>query len=208
MPKARECVQFARSPIFHSHYRACYHVAMDLLVYPDEEGWCAQIGGKRFRCAIGHGGIRPAEEKREGDGATPIGRWPLRSLLYRPDKGVPPETSLPASPISQQDGWCDDPASDQYNRPVNLPFPASHEKLWREDGLYDLLVTLAHNDDPPQPGMGSAIFLHCASEDLKPTEGCVALRRRDLEEALALLKPGASVVVMAEAPAETTPSSS
>lgn len=173
---------------------------MDLLVFPTEDGWCAEIGGKRFRCAIGYGGIRPADEKREGDGATPIGRWPVRSLLFRPDKGRPPATELTATPISQQDGWCDDPASEDYNRPVTLPFSASHEKLWRDDGVYDLLVVLAHNDDPPRPGAGSAIFLHCARDDFKPTEGCVALQRPDLEEVLGLLRSGDAVVVMAEAP--------
>src|SRR5690554_715471 len=85
--------------IFHLGACACYHVAMDLLVFPDDDGWCTEVAGKRFRCAIGHGGIRPAEEKREGDGATPLGRWPLRSLLYRADRGVPPPTWLTASPI-------------------------------------------------------------------------------------------------------------
>ncbi|HLW27383.1 MAG TPA: L,D-transpeptidase family protein [Kiloniellales bacterium] len=170
---------------------------MDLLVYPHEEGWCAEIAGERFPCAIGRGGIRSAEDKREGDGATPLGRWPLRSLLYRPDRGAPPRTALPTTPISPEDGWCDDPASDAYNRPVRLPFAPSHEKMWREDGLYDLVVVLSHNDSPPRPGMGSAIFLHCASEDLKPTEGCVALRRPDLERVLGLFEPEDAVVVLA-----------
>lgn len=170
---------------------------MDLLVYPHDGHWLAEVAGKRFRCAIGHGGVKPAEEKREGDGATPLGRWPLRHLLYRPDRGGPPQTALKVSPIEQTDGWCDDPASKDYNRPVKLPFPFSHEKLWRDDGLYDLLVVLGHNDSPPVPGLGSAIFLHCAGPNLEPTEGCVALPRRDLEEVLELLDPEGAVVVTA-----------
>lgn len=173
---------------------------MDLLVFPRDDGWCAQIADKRFPCAIGYGGVRSATEKREGDGATPLGRWPLRRLLYRPDRGDRPRTSLPTLPIRRQDGWCDDPAFEDYNRPVRLPFPGSHEKLWREDGHYDLLAVLGHNDSPPQPGMGSAIFLHCASPDLKPTEGCVALLRPDLEEVLALVAPDSSVIVTATPP--------
>lgn len=173
---------------------------MDLLVFPHEGGWTAEIGGRRFACAIGRGGLRPAAEKREGDGATPLGRWPLRRLLYRPDRGGPPATALPLAALAPDDGWCDDPASADYNRPVRLPFAAGHEKLWREDGLYDLIGVLAHNDDPPRPGAGSAIFLHCARPDLGPTEGCVALARADLEAVLARLAPGDAVTVLAEAP--------
>ncbi|MDF2095431.1 L,D-transpeptidase family protein [Aquibaculum arenosum] len=174
---------------------------MDLLVYPENDCWVARIGEQRYRCAIGRGGILPAAEKREGDGATPLGRWPLRRLLFRPDRGEAPQTALPSAPLSQRDGWCDDPERTEYNQPINLPFPGHHEVLWRQDGLYDLLVVLGHNDNPPRPGSGSAIFLHCAHEDYAPTEGCVALQRSDLEQVLAQLQPGDAVEVLAEAPA-------
>ena len=82
--------------------------------------------------------------------------------------------------ISQSAGWCDDASDPGYNKPVRLPSKARHERLWREDGLYDLIVPLGYNDDPAVPGLGSAIFLHCARPDYGPTEGCVAVARADL----------------------------
>lgn len=171
---------------------------MDLLVTPEREGWAARWGARRWRCAVGRGGLIPADEKREGDGATPVGRWPLRRLLYRPDRESPAGLHLPAAPIAPDDGWCDDPGHPAYNRPVALPFPAGHERLWRDDALYDLVVVLGHNDDPPRPGAGSAIFLHCARPDWGPTEGCVALAHEDLRRLLAEAGPGDAVLVSDE----------
>jgi L,D-peptidoglycan transpeptidase YkuD (ErfK/YbiS/YcfS/YnhG family) len=141
--------------------------------------------GGEARCALGRSGVTPASLKREGDGASPLGSWPMRQIFFRPDRLDRPETALPADPMIPEAGWCDDPASPLYNRPVILPFAASHEQLWREDHVYDLIVVLGHNDDPPIPGMGSAIFLHIAREDFSPTEGCIACTLPDL---LALLK--------------------
>ena len=139
--------------------------------------------GGAFRCALGRGGIRP--DKREGDGATPVGCFTLRRVLYRPDRLAPPETALPVAAIGPADGWCDDPADPAYNCPVSLPHPASHEEMWRQDGLYDVVVVIGHNDDPVMPGLGSAVFMHVAKPDYEPTSGCVALALPDL---LALLK--------------------
>ena len=133
---------------------------------------------RRARCALGRGGIRA--DKREGDGATPAGLFPLRGVLYRADRMARPKTRLPVRMIGPRDEWCDDPASEHYNRGVRLPFAASHERLWRGDHLYDLVVILGHNDAPPKPGMGSAIFIHVATAHYAPTAGCIALRRRDL----------------------------
>lgn len=149
-----------------------------------------QAGDRLFSCAVGRGGLAPAADKREGDGVSPIGVWPLRNLLYRPDRGEAPRTALPSRTITPQDGWCDAPGHPDYNRLVQLPFAASHEVLWREDGLYDLVVVLGHNDDPPVSPLGSAIFLHLAKPDYDPTEGCIALARPDLEAVLALARPG------------------
>jgi L,D-peptidoglycan transpeptidase YkuD (ErfK/YbiS/YcfS/YnhG family) len=139
--------------------------------------------GRRFRCALGRSGI--AREKREGDGASPSGAFPMRRLLYRPDREARPSTRLPVSAISIADGWCDDPEDAKYNHPVRLPYRASAEQLWREDRLYDLVVPLGYNDERVRKGLGSAIFLHLASENYGPTEGCVALRRADLLSVLA-----------------------
>jgi len=127
--------------------------------------------------------------KREGDGATPIGAWPLRAVMYRPDRTARPRCALRVSPIRPDDGWCDDPSDRNYNRPVRLPYPASHELLWREDHLYDLVVVLGYNDGPRIRGRGSAIFMHLAAPDFAPTAGCIALREPDLRKLLALAGP-------------------
>ncbi|MCU0839275.1 MAG: L,D-transpeptidase family protein [Rhodospirillales bacterium] len=149
---------------------------------------------RRVRCAIGRGGLE--RHKREGDGATPVGRWPLRRVFYRPDRrAAPPLTALPVAVIGEADGWCDDPGDAAYNRPVRLPYPARHERLWRDDGLYDLFAVLGYNDDPPLPGLGSAIFLHVARAGFAPTEGCVALTLADLEALLAAAAPGDCLAV-------------
>ena len=157
------------------------------------EGWLDLGRGRRARCAFGRSGVVPAGDKREGDGKTPLGDWPLRRVLYRADHGGAPQTALETRAIMPDEGWCDAPADPCYNQPVRLPYPASAEKLWRDDRLYDLVVVLGHNDDPVEPGMGSAIFLHLASHDYRPTEGCVALRRPDLETLLRSAKPGDSL---------------
>lgn len=143
--------------------------------------------GLVLRCALGKGGVRPAAEKREGDGATPAAAMPLRRVLYRADRGPPPRSALPVEPLAPSDGWCDDPADGAYNRPVQLPFAGSHERLWRDDALYDVIGVLGWNDAPVERGRGSAIFLHVARQDFAPTEGCLALTLGDLR---ALLEAG------------------
>jgi L,D-peptidoglycan transpeptidase YkuD (ErfK/YbiS/YcfS/YnhG family) len=104
----------------------------------------------------------------------------LRGVLYRADRLARPTTRLPVRMIGPRDGWCDDPASEDYNRRVRLPFTASHERLRRGDHLYDLVVILGHNDAPPVAHLGSAIFIHVATADYAPTAGCIALGQRDL----------------------------
>ena len=153
------------------------------------------LGDRKVRCALGPAGVKPAEQKREGDGASPAGTWPIREVWYRPDRGQPPATAFRLHAIGQHDGWCDDPAHPDYNRHVKLPFEASHETLWRDDHLYDVMVVLGHNDDPVVPGAGSCIFLHLAKPDYAPTEGCVAIAREDLEELLAHARPGDAVEI-------------
>lgn len=151
---------------------------MDLIVGRDGHTWRAQFADRIWPCAIGKGGV--TRDKREGDGATPAGCWAMRRVLYRPDRVAPPATVLPVAPLAQEDGWCDDPDDARYNLPVTLPYAGRHERLWREDGLYDVIVVLGHNDAPPLAGHGSAIFLHVAGAGYAPTEGCVALALSDL----------------------------
>ncbi len=156
------------------------------------------VGAKRVRCALGPGGIVAAADKREGDGATPAGLWPLRSLLYRADRLARPQSGLETRALRPDDGWCDAPDDAHYNRAVTWPYPAGAEHLWREDGVYDLIVLLGYNDDPVIPGAGSAIFLHLAREDYAPTQGCVALARDDLLTLLAGAAPGDALRIVAD----------
>lgn len=150
-------------------------------------------GGRGFPCAIGRSGIRAS--KREGDGATPIGEFELRRVLYRADRIPYPDTALEVTPIGPRDGWCDAPGHPEYNRQVLLPINASAERLRRADPVYDIVVVLGHNDAPIIDGMGSAIFMHIAKPDFAPTAGCIALRRSDLLAILKVCGPGSSLVV-------------
>lgn len=126
--------------------------------------WVADAG----RSGIGH-------KKREGDGISPTGLWPIRRLWLRPDKGPKPITRLPCRTLKKSDGWCDDPCHACYNRAVSKPFPKSHEELWRKDNLYDLILELGYNDAPALKAKGSAIFMHISRPDRGPTAGCIAL---------------------------------
>jgi L,D-peptidoglycan transpeptidase YkuD (ErfK/YbiS/YcfS/YnhG family) len=151
---------------------------------------------RSYACTLGRGGVR--RDKREGDGATPVGRFAFRRLLWRPDRfDVAPRTALPTRALTQDDGWCDWPEDPLYNRPVRLPYPARHERLWRDDALYDLIVILGHNDDPVVPHAGSAVFMHLARADGGPTDGCIGLARADLLDLLARLDPASTIAIEA-----------
>jgi L,D-peptidoglycan transpeptidase YkuD (ErfK/YbiS/YcfS/YnhG family) len=143
-------------------------------------------------CALGRSGTRVL--KREGDGATPRGRFALRCVLFRA-QGARPRTALNLKAISHDAGWCDSPQDRNYNRPVRLPYPSSAEHLWRADRLYDVVVVLAYNERPRVRGRGSAIFMHVARGDFEPTEGCVALRAPDLRRLLSRLPARSEIVI-------------
>ncbi len=162
---------------------------MQITVAPNEKlGTAINWGAGPVRCAIGRGGL--GMKAGEGDGITPVGAWPIRRVLYRADRIARPGTGLPLAEIVRDDGWCDAPDDPKYNLPVKLPYPASAENLWREDHVYDVIVVLGYNDDPVLPAKGSAIFLHVARPDYRPTEGCVALALPDLVTLLEKLQPG------------------
>ncbi len=152
-------------------------------------------GNRRMPCSIGRAGSIAAVDKREGDGATPLGTWPVRAALLRPDRVAAPRTTLPWRWLRPDDGWSDDPADPAYNRPVRHPHGPSAERLWREDGLYDVIVVLGHNDGPPKSGLGSAIFLHCW-RNAAPTEGCVAIEQNELLALLPRLRPGDFLMIV------------
>jgi L,D-peptidoglycan transpeptidase YkuD (ErfK/YbiS/YcfS/YnhG family) len=146
-----------------------------------------------LRCALGGGGIK--RDKREGDHATPAGAFRLLSGFYRADGVFRKAAPLPMRPIRKSDGWCDDPTSGLYNRPVAAPCNWRHEKLWRQDHLYDIVIVLDYNIRPRRKNRGSAIFLHCSRADFTPTEGCIALRPDDLRRLLPRLSRNAFLTV-------------
>ncbi|MBM3563147.1 MAG: L,D-transpeptidase catalytic domain protein [Alphaproteobacteria bacterium] len=129
-------------------------------------------------CALGRSGISRC--KREGDGATPAGRWPILYFYLR----APIPMRLPWRRTRPGDLWCDDARSFLYNKPLRAPSHLGHEEMWRKDSLYDAVGVMDYNLHPCVRGRGSAIFFHIATEDLSPTAGCVALRARDMARLL------------------------
>lgn len=147
-----------------------------------------------YRCALGRGGAR--KDKQEGDGATPIGTFPLRGLFYRSDRfDSVPQTGLSITPLAPDDGWCDDVKLPEYNQQIKLPYAGSHERLWREDDIYDLIVVVGYNDQPAIVGRGSAIFMHIARPAYTPTDGCIALSRQDLLDLLSQITSNTQIEI-------------
>ena len=158
------------------------------LIRVDSAAGRLRFGTLDMPCTLGRGGVCAATDKREGDGWTPLGAWPLRGVLLRFGKAEPSAIRLPWRWVREGDGWSDDPADPAYNRPVHLPRRFSAESLLRGDDAYDVIVVLGHNDAPPMPGQGSAIFLHLSEG--RPTAGCIAIDRDDMLKLLPLLAPG------------------
>ena len=143
------------------------------------------VGTTVCKCALGRAGI--VSEKREGDGATPAGKYRLRFVAIRRDRVSPFRSALPCRRTRPSDAWCDDPRSSRYNLPVRMPIAASHERMWREDRLYDIVVILDHNTRPRKKGRGSAIFLHLTNGEYSPTAGCLAVSLADIRRVLSRL---------------------
>ena len=150
------------------------------------QGWLI-AGRLRFKVALGRGGIKA--DKREGDGATPRGRFRLVRLWWRADRRPPPTTRLPLRRIRPQDAWCEDPTDRRYNHPVQRATGQSGDRLWRGDQLSDVIIELNHNTRPRVAGRGSAVFMHVARPGFAPTAGCVALAPKSLLRLLERIGP-------------------
>lgn len=156
-----------------------------------------EVNHHQYPCSWGRAGL--TSNKTEGDGATPMGQFNLRAIYYRADRvrvGLL-KTTLPVHAITPQDGWCDDIHSTHYNKPIKLPFNGSHEKFWREDSLYDVLVVVGYNDQQII-GKGSAIFIHIARDHFEPTAGCIGLTKKDLLAILPYLSAKNMLAVTAQ----------
>jgi L,D-peptidoglycan transpeptidase YkuD (ErfK/YbiS/YcfS/YnhG family) len=156
------------------------------------QGWLS-AGPWRIKVALGRCGIRG--NKREGDGATPAGRYRLVRLWWRPDRLPRPATRLPIRPIGPADGWCEDPADRRYNRAIKLRPGERGDRLRRDDHLYDLVIEIDHNVRPRIRGRGSAVFIHAARPGLTPTAGCIALPAAALRRLLRRLGPGTTITI-------------
>lgn len=150
-------------------------------------------GGRVMRCALGRSGV--GAFKREGDGTTPLAAMTVLSGYHRGRRLPVLVTRLPMQPISADLGWCDAPSDPNYNRPVRLPYRASHEEMARRDRLYDAVVVLDWNVTSRRRNRGSAIFLHVAKPGYAPTEGCVAISASDMIWLLPRLRRGSVVRV-------------
>ncbi|MEL6196931.1 MAG: L,D-transpeptidase family protein [Pseudomonadota bacterium] len=163
----------------------------DLVVGP----WGARFLGRFIPCSLGRGGIVSAQAKREGDGATPAGRWRLIEAYWRADRRMRPVCCLDAVPLGPQQGWAETPSDPAYNRPVRHPHPYPADRMARGDGLYDVCVITDHNADPVVPGAGSAIFVHHWRRPRFPTAGCIAFAPPDLAWILARWTPWSRLIV-------------
>ena len=155
-------------------------------------GWLV-AGPFRIPCAVGPAGV--VRIKREGDGGTPAGRFALLWGYYRPDRPRAPAGGVPLRALRRDQGWCENPSSCNYNRPVCAPSRDATDRMWRADALYDLVFVLDQNFSRRARGRGSAIFFHLARADLSPTAGCVAIPAAAMRRLAPRLARGAVVVI-------------
>jgi len=152
------------------------------------------FGGRTEQAAIGRSGL--SSRKREGDGATPIASMRLLNGYVRADRITPPVTALNLYAIQPAMLWCDEPRHAAYNRPVSAPFKPSHEKMMRDDGLYDICLVMDWNMKSRKRNGGSAIFFHLAKPGYTPTEGCVAVSLPAMRRLLRFMRRGTVVRVI------------
>jgi L,D-peptidoglycan transpeptidase YkuD (ErfK/YbiS/YcfS/YnhG family) len=152
-----------------------------------------QYKNLKFRCALGKAGIKKKE--KEGDNVTPKGTFKITKMYYRPDKIKNITSLVKKIKIKNNMGWCDDPSSNLYNRQIKLPNKFGHEKLYRKDNLYDLILVLNYNINPIIKNKGSAIFIHVAKNSYKKTEGCIALKKKHLIELVSKIKKNTKIKI-------------
>ncbi len=151
------------------------------------------VGGRAIRAAVGRSGVKAA--KREGDGATPAGRFQPLRVWWRADRLPRPRTLLPIRRIGADDAWCENPRDRRYNRPFRRSANEPGDRLRRADGLYDLIVEIDHNTRPRIAGRGSAVFIHIARPGFAPTAGCIGLSRNELQRLLGRLSRKTRIIV-------------
>ena len=147
----------------------------------------------KVKCAIGKRGI--SKIKKEGDNRTPKGKYKFKTLLYRKDRVNLIKTSIKKKKINKNMGWCDDPKSNYYNKLIKYPFKYSSEKLYKKNNTYDIILVINYNLNPVIPGKGSAVFLHIATKNYKPTKGCIAVSKKNMRLILKHIKKNTTIII-------------
>jgi L,D-peptidoglycan transpeptidase YkuD (ErfK/YbiS/YcfS/YnhG family) len=147
----------------------------------------------KFKCALGKAGI--GKKNIEGDNITPKGTYRIIQIYYRKDRIKKISSSFKLNKITKSMGWCDDPSSKKYNQLIRLPTKYSHEKLYQKNNIYDLLLVIDYNMNPVVVNKGSAIFIHVAKKNYKPTAGCIALKKRDILKLIKILKLNTKILI-------------
>ena len=147
----------------------------------------------KFRCALGKAGI--GKKKREGDNVTPTGTFKIVKIYYRSDRIKKISSKFRAIEITKNMGWCDDPNSKNYNQLINLPSRYGHEKIFKKNNIYDIIVVLNYNMKPVIKNKGSAIFIHIAKKNYQPTQGCIALKKNDLLKLLSKISKNIKIKI-------------
>jgi L,D-peptidoglycan transpeptidase YkuD (ErfK/YbiS/YcfS/YnhG family) len=147
----------------------------------------------KFKCALGKSGI--GRKKIEGDNITPKGIFKIVKIYYRNDRIKKISSNLKLIKTTKRMGWCDDPNSKNYNKLIRLPEKYNHEKLYRKDNLYDLVLVLNYNMKPIIKNKGSAIFIHVSHKNYKKTAGCIALKKTHLIKLISKIKKDTKVFI-------------
>jgi len=146
----------------------------------------------KIKCAIGKKGI--GNKRKEGDLITPKGQFRIKYILYRKDR-VKISSKLKKKVIKKNMGWCDDPKSKQYNKLIKLPFVYRHEKLYKKENMYDIILVLNYNMNPIKKNKGSAIYIHIAKNNFKKTEGCIAIKKNQILRIVKEVEPNTQVII-------------
>ena len=160
---------------------------------------------RSFDCELGKAGVVNFSKKQEGDNCTPLGKWLLKSIYYRPDKidllGLILDKTIKLNKITRNCGWCDDYKSPDYNRHIKIMnkeklFCYSYENLWRDDQVYDIIIETDFNSNPVVPMKGSAIFVHCSFKDFRLTSGCIAVSKENIILIIKSMTKGAKINII------------
>ena len=147
----------------------------------------------KFKCALGKAGI--GKKKLEGDQITPKGTYKIVKIYFRKDRLKKISSKFKLIEIKKNMGWCDDPKSKKYNQLIKLPSKYSHENLYRENSIYDLILVLNYNMNPIIKNKGSAIFIHIANKKFKNTEGCIAIEKKNLVRLVKIINKRTQVII-------------